>query len=617
VAAAPAGADQNDDAGPAGAPIELFAVEAYGDGLEVTTYEARTAVEAAKIISDLRAAGRLVSVDVDAPVHALVEPMRPQQWALDHLAFEAAWSNTSGAGVIVAVVDTGVWSGHEDLAGAVIPGIDYVSGGDGRRDSGGHGTHVAGIVGARLNNRGIAGAAPGVSIMPVRVLDANGVGYMSNVAAGIIWAVDHGADVVTMSLGGTSPAAGVQTAIQYARSRGALVFAAAGNNAQSGNPVVYPAAYPEAVAVGAVDANLQRAPYSSYHSYVDFAAPGTNIVSTYTSGPSSYATASGTSMATPYAAAAAALVKAANPTLSAGAVEQILASTARDLGAPGRDPHFGHGLIDPRAAVAQARAVQPANPGGTRGAGYWVVTADGRVRNFGQAGHFGDLAGRALPAPIVAATPTATGRGYWLAGRDGRVYAFGDARHHGDMGGLRLNGGIVGMAVTPTGRGYFLLGSDGGIFTFGDAVFKGSTGNLRLNAPVLDMTVTRTGRGYWLVAADGGIFTFGDAVFKGSTGNLRLNQPVSSMTAARSGSGYWLVARDGGMFAFGVPFHGSLPGIGIPATDGQRIRALPDGSGYYVLTGNGGVYAFGKAKVHGAAAPLSPLTPAVDLMLVP
>ncbi len=563
---------------------------------------------------------QVLSTEEDQPVTQLGDPMRSQQWALDQTSFEAAWPSETGSGVTVAVVDTGVLGSHEDLAGAMVPGTDLASdahsvdpAGTGMVDPGGHGTHVAGIIGARANNNlGIAGGAPSVKIMPVRVLAANGTGVASDVAEGIIWAADHGARVINLSLGG-GPSAGMQTAMQYAHDKRAVVLAAAGNAYQQGNAPTYPAAYPEAIAVAAVNQSLGHASFSNTGSYVDVAAPGDTILSTYGSSPHQYAWMSGTSMATPYASAAAALIVGADPSLSAGDVRHFLQTKARDLGAPGRDDTFGYGLVNPRAAVA---AALPGLHNGTKGKGYWIISADGRVRTFGGATFHGDLAHTPHSASIVAGARTPTGRGYWLVGSDGAVYSFGDAQFHGSMSGRQLNGQIVGMAATPSGRGYILLGQDGGIFSFGDATFHGSTGGMRLNAPVLDMTITRNGHGYWFVAADGGVFAFGNAQFHGSTGNMQLAAPVRSMTAAASGTGYWMVASDGGIFAFNVPFRGSLPGMrsaGATYAPTVRMRALKTSDGYYMLGQNGAVYAFGSAKYYGSATG----TWAVDLMLTP
>jgi type VII secretion-associated serine protease mycosin len=566
----------------------------------------------------------VVTEEKDAPVHLLGtnDPLRGDQWALNAVDFESAWQSSTGAGVIVAVVDTGVRATHQDLAGSVIPGLDladdaatYDGARNGEVDPGGHGTHVAGIIAAHPNNGvGIAGAAPGVKIMPIRVLDANGSGSSSNVAQGIIWAVDHGARVINLSLGG-GPSDGMRVAIQYALTHQAVTFAAAGNSYQSGNQPTYPAAYPEAVAVAAINSSIQHASFSNTGTYVDIAAPGDMIWSTYGGGDAQYALMSGTSMATPYASATAALALSENPKLTATQLIHAVEVSAIDLGAPKKDPVFGYGLINPRGALIAALP-QLVNYG-TKGHGYWVVTADGHVRPFGAAHFYGDMAGRPLSAPIVAAARTPSGRGYWLAGANGAVYSFGDAQFRGGLLGRRLTSPIVGMAAMPTGMGYILLGRDGGVFAFGSARFYGSTGGWRLRAPVLDMTMTSDGRGYWFVAADGGIFSFGDARFHGSTGGMTLAKPVRSMTAAANGSGYWMVADDGGIFAFNVPFEGSLPRVrnlyGYPYVPSIRMRSLSSNDGYYLLGLNGTVWAFGAARYFGSLSS----TWAVDLMQAP
>jgi len=608
---------------PTGVPIpdHAWLVTQTADGhLHVVT--GRAATELATNAALGNPGPRVLSVQSDVPVHALEvagtenDPMRPQQWALDKVPFEAAWAVTRGRGVTVAIVDSGVEADHQDLIGSVLPGKDYVTpSDDGRIDPNGHGTHVAGIVAAHVNNGlGIDGAAPDVRILPVRVLDANGAGIASNVAKGIIWAADQGARVINLSLGG-GKSAGLEQAIQYANAKGDVVVAAGGNNGQAGNAPMYPAAYPDAIAVAAVDSNLAHPAWGNTGNYIDVSAPGVGIVSLWGTSPTAYADASGTSMATPYASAEAALIIAETPSLTAERVKQIMESTATDLG-PGRvDPIFGYGLINPTAALL---AAQPHPPGfGAHGKGYWIVSADGRVRAFGQAHHYGDLAGRSLSAPIVASAGTHDGKGYWLAGADGAVYAFGDARYDGSMAGHHLSSPIVGIAATPSGHGYILLGADGGIFTFGDAHFYGSTGGRRLNAPVLDLAITPTGRGYWFVGADGGVFTFGDAHFYGSTGSLHLAAPVMSMTSSARGNGYWMVAADGGIFAFHVPFEGSMPAVraltNAPFVPTVRMRALPSGDGYYLLGSNGAVYAFGTARFFGSVTGVQ----AVDLMLAP
>ena len=591
---------------PAGAPVAMFDVVPDGSSLKVVRFTAANPIAAQSLQSQAATQGQVVSVDSTVKALDAPDPLRPQQWALDDVAFGSAWATTKGAGVTVAVVDSGVLGSHEDLAGSVLSGTDFVASGNGWNDQLGHGTHVAGVIAAHYaNGLGISGAAPGVKILPVRVLDAGGSGASSNVASGIIYAADHGARVVNLSLGGTHADAGVHAAIQYAVSKGAAVVAAAGNSGASGSPRIYPGAFPEVIAVGAVDSHNARASFSNIGDYVDVVAPGVDVLSTYNGSTHSYAWGTGTSMATPYASAAVALFVAADRTRDVATVRHLLESTARDLGSAGRDTSYGYGLISPRGL---------SNPGANanEGHGYWVTSADGAVRAFGSARSYGDMLHRTV-SRVVASAPTPSGHGYWLAAADGSVYAFGDAGFHGSMHGRRLNSPIVGMAATASGHGYYLLGRDGGIFTFGDARFYGSTGGRHLNAPVLDMTATPDGRGYWMVAGDGGIFTFGNASFHGSTGRLHLNSPATSMTAADSGSGYWIVASDGGIFTFGVPFAGSVLSLGINSAVGVRIRAMPSGRGYLILSREGGVYTFGTARFFGSAA-LSPYAPAVDLM---
>jgi subtilisin family serine protease len=344
---------ENDTRSPDGS-IPLVTVEETPAGTEIETTRVADADQAAAVAEDAAADGDLVVVEVDGPVHATADPLRPQQWALDKVQYEAAWASTDGTGVAVAIVDTGVQANHPDFGiGQVLPGQVFLNQQPGvpggQTDDFGHGTHVAGIVGAKANNgAGVHGAAPGVQILPVKVLDNTGSGFNSDVAKGIQWAADHGAGVINLSLGGPVGSSAEQLAIQNARAVGAVVVAAAGNECQSGNDAQYPGAFPEVIAVGATEMDDTKAIFSSTGSYLDLAAPGVGILSTLNNG--GYGNKSGTSMATPYVAAAAALVRAEHGQTAVGVCNQLI-RTADDLGDPNFDTSFGHGRVDPLEAV--------------------------------------------------------------------------------------------------------------------------------------------------------------------------------------------------------------------------------------------------------------------------
>ena len=345
------------DAAPHGQRVRVVSLRVADGHPRVSVTTATGRVDALAAVADAQAGTDTVSVAVDVPVHADATPSadtdRAAQWALDRLSAETVWAGDTGAGVTVAVVDSGVDRTHPDLAGRVLPGTDLVApGGDGGIDGNGHGTHVAGIVAAVAGNGvGVAGLAPGAAILPVRVLDAAGAGWSSTTASGVIWAVDHGAQIVNLSLGSSTPNAVTQQAVDYATAHGVLVVAAAGNSRASGNAANYPAAYPGVLAVAATDQADASAYFSNTGAYVDVAAPGVAILSTVAGG--GYAYMSGTSMATPYAAATAALVKAANPALTPGALITLLEQSATDLSTFGRDDLTGYGLVSPVNAVCR------------------------------------------------------------------------------------------------------------------------------------------------------------------------------------------------------------------------------------------------------------------------
>lgn len=283
------------------------------------------------------------------------DPARGSEWALDQFGFESVWPHQNGAGITVAVVDSGV-AAVNDLSGALLAGRTFLFddgvGTPGQTDQNGHGTHVAGIIGARANNgTAIAGMAPGVSILPVRVLDATGEGYDGDIASGITWAVDQGASVVNLSLGGPDPSFAVETAVNYAESHGVVVVTAAGNSGTTGNAGSYPSAYPTPIAVGALTITGALASFSTRAPYVDVVAPGVNIVSLYYASASGTATITGTSQAAPHVSALVAMMRAERPTDTPSMIRNRLYSTATGDGTGVRNDWYGWGRINPRAAV--------------------------------------------------------------------------------------------------------------------------------------------------------------------------------------------------------------------------------------------------------------------------
>lgn len=302
------------------------------------------------------------------------DPYFGSQWNLPAVHAPEAWDITQGsAAVKVGVVDTGVDCGHPDLQGQCAAQANYVNYYPGPiQDDNGHGTHVAGIIAARTNNGvGVAGVASGVRLVALKALDSMGSGDTTTVVQAIRdAALVYGTRIINLSLGGTNDDPTLRDAINGAYAAGALIVAAAGNSGTS--TPVYPAAYDHVIAVAAVDSSLQRAAFSNYGSYIDLAAPGVNILSTYPGG--SYAQLLGTSMAAPHVSAAAALVLSLRPDLGPDAVASILFQTADDLGSPGWDQYFGCGLVNAYRAVrtvaAAAQPVPPAFSPATRASAY-------------------------------------------------------------------------------------------------------------------------------------------------------------------------------------------------------------------------------------------------------
>ena len=334
----------------------------------------------------------LMAVSAPTSTATTNDPLRDKQWGLDQIHAEAAWPTSTGAGAVVAVVDTGVDLRHPDLAGQLVRGATFTGckagkrpcgngdfrGPDGKNNGDEHGTHVAGIVAAATNNGiGVAGVAPDADLMPVKVLE-DGSGSYKDIADGVRWATNHGADVINLSLGGLPgtqalPITGLATdlsgAIAYARDRGVLTVAAAGNSA---TPICSdPAFTDDVICVAATDRNEVKSWYSELPNKPDLkavAAPGgagliacdDDVWSTVPTGTgskacgqSAYDAYAGTSMATPHVAGVAALLYAQGRNVKQ--VETALLTTARQPVTDVRgvySPVYGYGIVDAKAAVA-------------------------------------------------------------------------------------------------------------------------------------------------------------------------------------------------------------------------------------------------------------------------
>ena len=317
----------------------------------------RTDRPAPDVLRALQKEPSVQSVELNFRRRASAVPNDPayaygDQAYLNTVRLPQAWDLTKGSlSQVIAVVDTGVNVNHEDLVGRTVAGYNVLSPGATPMDDYGHGTMVAGIAAANTNNgKGIAGAAWTAKVMPVKVLDSQGMGYDADIAAGITWAADHGAKIINLSLGGPGEAPALHDAITYATGLGALVVGAAGNDGN--NITEYPAAYPEVLSVGAIDGSGNLTDFSTYGDWLDVAAPGWGIVSTgYDADNLSYYIGDGTSFAAPIVSGVAALIRTRYPTYTPADVISRIESTARDAGPRGLDPYYGHGVVDAYAAV--------------------------------------------------------------------------------------------------------------------------------------------------------------------------------------------------------------------------------------------------------------------------
>ncbi|MGI5247303.1 S8 family serine peptidase [Dactylosporangium sp. CA-139066] len=315
----------------------------------------------------------VVAMVAATPSAAHADSVRDQQWHLDALHVTDAHKISQGEGVVVALTDSGVDTSAPELGPAVVPGKDFSSNGtgDGRTDTNGHGTALAGLIAGRGKggDAGVLGIAPKAAILPLRVSPSPDYGGSpANLAAGFEWAIAHNAKVICVAVGGSSSPE-LQRALDKALAADIVVVAAAGNLPKA-KSVIFPASAPGVLAVGGVDRQGQHATFSTSGPEVALVAPAVDIVSVSLS--AGYGKTSGTSDATALVAGAAALVRAKYPQLSAQEVIHRLTYTAHDAGPPGRDADYGYGVLD--LVKALTAEVPPASP--TAGAKS-SATADG------------------------------------------------------------------------------------------------------------------------------------------------------------------------------------------------------------------------------------------------
>lgn len=300
------------------------------------------------------------------PAMAPNDPMFSKQYSHRVTDSLGGWGVTKGSPkVIIGIVDSGVDVTHPDLKAKI---VDTFNGADNNKDVKdvvGHGTHVAGIAAALTNNGiGVAGAAPECGILAVKVSSGDSSApSTAGIANGVIWAADHGAAVINLSLGSRSESKAITDAVKYAMSKNVVVVAATGND--SARVMSYPAAVQGVVAVGSTDAADARSRFSNYGPWVSVTAPGSNILSTFPYntnliGQTEYGSISGTSMATPFVTGLVALIRSKYPTMPAVMVKQVLESSSDDKGKPGFDEEYGHGRVNVARSLTRAAELMKA-----------------------------------------------------------------------------------------------------------------------------------------------------------------------------------------------------------------------------------------------------------------
>ena len=331
-----------------GARLSARRIKRFENSFKADVVERMTEAEAALLAAN----PNVLRVETDAvatiQAHKVTIQAQTLPWGISRIQADQVWPSGNTADPInVGVIDTGIALKHPDLSANIKGSYNAINSRKSANDDNGHGSHVAGIIAALNNTSGVVGAAPAANLYAIKVLNAAGSGYLSDVIEGIDWAISKNIKVINMSLGCDCNIQSLHDAVIRAKNAGVVVVAAAGNSAT--NPVIYPAAYPEAIAVSATDSSDQLASWSARGPEIDLSAPGVSIYSTYKG--TGYATLSGTSMASPHVAGSAALVLFKNPGFTPDQVLAALESTATDLGDAGFDNLFGFGLVNAFAAT--------------------------------------------------------------------------------------------------------------------------------------------------------------------------------------------------------------------------------------------------------------------------
>lgn len=552
------------------------------------------------------------------------------QWGPRRIDAESAWNTALGTGVKIAIIDTGVDLDHPDLAAKLDTANDYdfVNGDTVAQDDNGHGSHCAGIAAAVTNNgTGVAGMAPDATILPVKTLDSAGNGSSAVLAAGIRYAVDRGADVVSMSLGGGSPSQAMQEAVAYAHAHGVVVVAATGN---TNSAVFYPAAYPEVIAVGATDVLDARASYSNKGPEIDVVAPGgtsaNGIISAVIDG---YGVKHGTSMATPHVAGVAALMLSEDSTATPAEITQALTRTSRDLGVPGHDVLTGYGLINAAYALVALTSTDTAPPVTTSDAvpvytNSALVTLGATDDGAGVAWTYSSLNGGAVSTAgtVAIGMPGSYTLDYWSVDRAGNVEAptrvtfevrdtippvtVSDARPtYQETADIRLYPTDGGTGVAGT---YFKL--DGGITTSGTRVIVPSAGRTVPESHTLEFW-SRDGAGN-IEERTSVTFDVGDYVAPVTTANVAASYQLSaSITLSATDTGFGVArtrwALDGAEASIGTTITTAAPGNHVLAYASEDVAGNREATrtAMFRVYGRADVQRIAAGNRYGTAAALS------------